>query len=124
MVDGTSNGFPKASGPCNKCDRTRADLGKPTKLQATHNCTVCGHKRVKSPYVLYSPLASLKCSLSDTGTLSIGTLPSVTLLKAVVRGLEFVWKLPSSSHVAALNLLLIAPVRARMGVDVLLNVQE
>ena len=75
-MDGLSNGFPIASGPCTKCGSTHADLGKLNKLKATHTCTVCGHKWVKSPYVLYSPLAGLGCSLIESGELKVAIKPT------------------------------------------------
>ena len=58
-VDGLSNGFPLVSGPCTKCGRTHADVGKLAKLSASHVCSVCGHRWVKNPYVLYSPFTAL-----------------------------------------------------------------
>ena len=76
VVDGLSNGFPMTSGPCTKCGNTLADLGKLTKLKATHTCTVCGHKWVKSPYVVYSPLAGLGCSLLDGVELLVAVKPT------------------------------------------------
>ena len=75
-MDGLSSSFPITSGPCTKCGNTHADLGKLTKLKATHTCTVCGHKWVKSPYVLYSPLAGLGCSLLDGVELTIAVKPT------------------------------------------------
>ena len=76
MVDGLSNSFPITSGPCSKCGNTYADLGKLNKLQTTHTCTVCGHKWVKNPYVLYIPLAGLGCSFIDSGELKIAVNPT------------------------------------------------
>ena len=58
------------------CGNTHADLGKLNKLKATHTCTVCGHKWVKSPYVVYSPLAGLGCSLLDGVELLVAVTPT------------------------------------------------
>ena len=77
VVDGLHNSFPMISGPCPKCGRTHADVGQLSKLKATHTCGVCGHKWAKNPYVFYTPFYSLQCSLSDTGGLMVGVVPSV-----------------------------------------------
>ena len=87
------------SGPCSKCGNTHADVGKLTKLLATHTCRVCGHKWTKSPYVVYSPLAALGIALDDNGKLTIVVLPSLHIAQwqcGVVLGAATAWKLPGN----------------------------
>ena len=96
-------------------------MGKWTKLRATHVCSVCGHKWVKSPYVLYSPLAALGCSLDNNGKLTIVVLPSLHIAQGecgVTIGTAAAWNLPGNYAKPAAECLCIAQSGQELGVSV------